>query len=202
MQPGNVVRRGLGAAVGVLGLVAVAAPAAEGAPWRIEGGGVKILVPLKPGGAFEATTSSLGGTLTPGSSKPLVVDGELSVDLATIDTGISLRDRHLRERLHLERGPDFERAVLSEIVLSDADGVGFRGKTGFTGVLLLHGVSRPLQGKAEIQDEGSGVRVVAEFVLTLTDFGIEPPSYMGVGVTNKVVVTVSFTASPPGGSRR
>ena len=36
----------------------------------------------------------------------------------------------------------------------------------------------------------------ASFPLTLTDFGIEPPEYLGVGVANKLLVKVRFTATP------
>jgi len=178
-----------------LALCSVPAPAQEGGPWRVDEGEILVLVPLKPGGAFEAKTSSVSGELTPGTSRPLALAGELTSELATLETGISLRDRHLRERyLEVERGPGFDRAVLSEIVLENADDSGFRGPTGFTGMLLLHGVTRAVEGKGEIRTAGPGVRVEASFSLTLTDFAIEPPQYMGVGVTNKVAVRVSFEA--------
>jgi len=196
--------RGLAVAAvaGVLGLAPSPTPGAEPRPWRIDGGDVTILVPLKPGGAFEAKTSSLQGTLTPGASQPLSLSGELAVDLASIDTGISLRDRHLRENyLEVARGRGYDRAVLSDIVLSQANGEGFRGQTELTGTLLLHGVSQALTGKADIQDADSGVAVEAEFVLTLTDYAIEPPEYMGVGVTNRVAVRVLFVARAAGRGR-
>ena len=93
--------------------VAVAAPS-----WRIERGDVHILVPLKPGGAFGATTPSLSGTLTLEQPKPARLMGEISMDLATIDTGISLRNQHLREKyLEVGKGKGFDRAVLSAIHL-------------------------------------------------------------------------------------
>ena len=111
---------------------------------------------MKPGGAFEAKTTSLSGTLTLGTSKPALLKGEISVDLATIDTGIGLRNQHLREKyLEISRGRGFDQAVLSEIRLDQADGEGFQGKTGFTGKLLLHGVSRDVAGTAEIRREGA-----------------------------------------------
>ena len=199
MKPGNVWRCVVVlASVGSLGLVAGGSPA-EASSWRIDTGDVRILVPLKPGGAFEAKTSALSGALTPGSSRPLEVAGEIELDLTTIETGISLRDRHLRENyLEVSRGQGFDKAVLSKIVLSEGDGAGFRGKTDFSASLLLHGVTGPVAGKGEILDAASGVKVEAEFVLTLTDFGIEPPQYMGVGVSDRLVVKVSFGARPEG----
>jgi polyisoprenoid-binding protein YceI len=152
---------------------------------------------MRPGGAFEAKTTSLSGTLTLGASKPALLKGEISVDLATIDTGIGLRNQHLREKyLEVPRGRGFDKAVLSEVRLDQADGEGFQGKTGFAGKLLLHGTSRDVAGTAEIRREGSEARVDASFPLTLTDFGIEPPEYLGVGVANKLLVKVRFSATP------
>jgi polyisoprenoid-binding protein YceI len=199
---GNVKRRLVAA-----GLVLCAPPAicsAAEMAWRVDAGQVVIVVPLKPGGAFEAKTSSLAGRLAlTGSGAPMALEGELAVDLASIETGIALRDQHLRERyLEIPRGTGFDRAVLSDIVLRDADGAGFRGDTAFEGTLLLHDVRRPLAGKGVIRAAPDGVRVEASFALTLTDFGIVPPEYMGVGVASKVAVRVSFEAvADPGDGR-
>lgn len=202
MQSGRIGRWGIVAATALLGPGPLAGLAAEGSSWRLDDGDVRIVVPLKPGGAFEAKTSALRGDLTPGASRPLAVAGEIALDLRTIETGISLRNRHLRENyLEVDKGRGFDHAVLSEIVLARADGPGFRGKTKFEGTLLLHGVSRPIAGEAVVRAEGPGVRVDADFVLTLTDFGIEPPQYMGVGVSNKLAVKVSFAARPTGSAR-
>jgi len=198
MEARDVVRAGATTLVW-LGL-ASASVVADDQPWRVDSGDVRILVPLKPGGAFEAKTTSLRGELIPGSSRPLAVSGEIAVDLASIDTGISLRNRHLREKyLEVARGPGYDEAVLSDLVLAEADGTEFRGKTPFTARLLLHGVQRPVSGKSEIRPAAAGVRVDAEFLLILPDFGIEPPQYMGVGVTSRLVVRVSFDVRPAEG---
>src|SRR6266536_1053951 len=121
-------RQGLLGAAGVLALLASNGLAAEASSWRIERGDVKILVPLKPGGAFTATTPSLAGTLTLEGAKPAHLAGEVSMDLATIDTGISLRNQHLRENyLDVAKGEGFNKAVLSDIHLSDVGGETFEG---------------------------------------------------------------------------
>jgi polyisoprenoid-binding protein YceI len=182
---------------GLLMLLASSSVGAEAPSWRIERGEVHILVPLKPGGAFTATTPSLSGTLTLGQAAPALLGGEISMDLATIDTGIGLRNQHLRENyLEVAKGKGFDRAVLSEIQLKDASGEAFEGRTAFTGMLLLHGVKHAVQGKAEIGRDGSGRRVRAEFPLVLTDFGITPPQYLGVGVADKLLVKVQLNALP------
>jgi polyisoprenoid-binding protein YceI len=194
-------RGALAVAVGLLALVPVHGRAAEGPAWRVERGDVRVVVPVKPGGAFEARTSSLSGMLTPSASRPVILRGEIVVDLATIDTGIALRNQHLRENyLEVAKGRGFDKAVLSEIRVHDADGAEFQGRTGFTGTLMLHGVRREVAGTGEIRREGSAARVAATFPLTLTDFGVQPPEYLGVGVANKLLVKVVFTATPTRGT--
>jgi polyisoprenoid-binding protein YceI len=193
-------RRTLGLAV-VLVLFGASSRAAEGPPWQVEHGDVRITVPLKPGGAFTATTTALGGTVRlPESTtwtKPARLNGEITMDLGSIDTGIALRNQHLRENyLEVGKGAGFAKAVLSDIRLSDADGPAFEGTTGFTGALVLHGVSHEVAGKAEVRREGAGRRVKAEFPLTLTDFAVTPPEYLGVGVGNRLLVRVQFDATP------
>lgn len=181
----------------LLVLLASNGMAADAPSWRIARGEANMLVPLKPGGAFAATTQSLSGTLTLEQAKPARLSGEVSMDLATIDTGIGLRNQHLREKyLEVAKGKGFDKAVLSEIQLANADGEAFLGRTPFTGVLLLHGVKHSVEGTAEIRPEGLGRRVRAEFPLVLTDFGIAPPMYLGVGVASKLLVKVQFTATP------
>ena len=189
-------RRAVGGAAALV-LLAALGVAAEGPSWRIERGEVKILVPLKPGGAFAATTPSLDGTLSLEGAKPARLAGEVSMDLSTIDTGIALRNQHLREKyLEVAKGDGFNKAVLSEIHLAEASGETFDGVTPFTGTMLLHGVRKPVAGTVEIHSEGLSKRVRAEFPLVLTDWGVTPPEYLGVGVGSRMLVKVTLTATP------
>jgi len=178
-------------------LLATGVFAAEGPSWRLEKGEVKVLVPLKPGGAFAATTTALSGTLTLEGAKPARLVGDVSIDLATIDTGIGLRNQHLRENyLEVAKGEGYNKAVLSEIQLAEASGESFDGTTPFTGTLLLHGVKRPVAGTAEIHSEGMSRRVRAEFPVELSEWAVKTPEYLGVGVGSRLLVKVNLTATP------
>jgi polyisoprenoid-binding protein YceI len=188
--------RSIGAALAlglVLGVLGAREAAAES--WRATQGEVRIAVPLRPGGGFEAKTQALKGTLTLAAADPVRFTGELEVDLATIDTGIQLRNQHLREN-YLEVGkPGFDKAALSDIRVGEARSETFEGRSSFAGNLKLHGVTKAIGGSAELKREAGGVRVTASFPLMLTDFGIEPPQYMGVGVGNRLIVKVTFLAA-------
>jgi polyisoprenoid-binding protein YceI len=149
------------------------------------------------GGSFDARTNAIAGTLTAGSNRTLA--GELSVDLTTLDTGISLRNTHMRDNyLEVGKGDEYSHAVLSDIALGEGDPATFEGKTRFTGTLRLHGQRKPITGEARLERNGSNVTVEATFPVVLQDFGIEKPRYLGVGVRDQVQVRVRFTAAPGG----
>jgi polyisoprenoid-binding protein YceI len=183
-----------------LALLAPLGYAADASAWSVVRGDVRVVCPLTVGGSFEAKTDAIRGTLTLAPSA-VVFGGDLSVALATLDTGIDLRNEHLRRKyLQVDRGQGFDQAVLSAISLGGVDPRGVQGRTRFTGTLLLHGISRPVAGEATVRRDGNAVRVEASFPVSVSEFGIEKPRYLGVGVTDQVTVKVSLLAQPSDGS--
>jgi polyisoprenoid-binding protein YceI len=191
--PGGVAR---GLAGGLVVLLAAGGLAAESPGWSVSGE-VRVTCPMTVGGSFEAKTGTLSGNVTLTTARPAAFEGELSVDLKTIDTGIDLRNHHLRDNyLEVGKGEGFERAVLTDIRLGDVDAGSFQGRTEFTGTFLLHGVKKPITGQADIKREGSSVRIEATFPVTIADHAIDKPQYLGVGVKSQVQVKVSLLATP------
>jgi polyisoprenoid-binding protein YceI len=174
----------------------VSTEAAERDSWRVARGEVRILCPMTVGGSFEARSPALVGTLELTSERPVVLAGELVVDLATLDTGIGLRNEHLRSRyLEVGKGIGFDKAVLSGLQLGDVDPATFQGRTGFTGHLTLHGMKVAVKGEATISRKASAVLVEASFPVKIADHGIAKPQYLGVGVEDEVQVKVSLALS-------
>ena len=196
-----------GARVALVAALAVAAPGLAGAQptpaaaaWTVASGDVRVRCRMSVGGSFDAVTSSLSGTLRGSAAKAAQVAGELRVDLATLDTGIGLRNDHLRANyLEVERGPAFRYAVLSGVVLDDPLPAGRdRHESTFTGSLTLHGVRRAVEGEAELRRRNGRMRVEATLSLSLEAFAIPPPRHLGVGVRDQVSITVSFDAAAAG----
>jgi polyisoprenoid-binding protein YceI len=169
---------------------------AQGTGWSTREGDVRVQCPLTIGGSFEARTKMLTGTLQPGPTASDPLAGEMTVDLRMLDTGIELRNEHLRDTyLEVGKGPDFSQAVLSQIRLAGVDPAR-GGKGTFSGMLRLHGMERTVNGQAELRRTDAGVRVRASFGVSLKDFGIADPRYLGVGVRDNVTVQVTFDAKP------
>ena len=174
----------------------VAVTSAASGPWRVGQAEVSVKCPMTVGGSFDAKTTALTGTLTASAGRPSAFDGTLAVDLRTVDTGIDLRNDHLREKyLEVDKGAGYDQAVLSDVSLQGLNADAPAGKGSFAASLMLHGMKKTVTGPAEIRPAGTGWRVRASFPLNLPDYNIDKPRYLGVGVKDTVQVTVTFTAT-------
>ncbi len=184
--------------------LALAAAAAAGESWTVASGEVRVRCRLTVGGSFDAVTPEISGSLLLDDAGGPRVSGQLRVRLDSLDTGMELRNAHLRETyLEVDRGEEFREAVLTAVELGEPFPPGARDhETGFAGLLSLHGMERWVEGEARLVRRDGRVRVEAGFPLSLGEFAIPPPRYLGVGVRDEIRITVTFDAaiapSPPG----
>ena len=144
------------------------------------------------GGCFEARTSAIAGDLALVDTSG-TVSGAVQVDLASLQTGIGLRDRHMKDKyLEIGRGDAFTTARLEEIRIERAE----EGSMPFHAKLTLHGEQHTISGMADLQGQSDGrMGVRARFPISLTAFGIQPPRYLGVGVRDEVQVQLTAVSS-------
>lgn len=114
-----------------------------------------------------------------------LVNGEFVVNLEDFKTGMSLRDRHMKEKYLLTGKHPTARLVLNKVKTS-------KGKFPWKGLLTLKGKEGPVEGQATIAEKAGAREITAVFDITLSDFGIGVPSYLGITVAEKVTITVSF----------
>jgi polyisoprenoid-binding protein YceI len=160
---------------------------------HVAGGDVTVVCPLTVGGSFEARTKALSGEVGPAPQQAGAIGGALLVKLDTLETGIGLRDHHLRDNyLEVGKGAGYDVATLENIQVDKAD-----GKGAFHATLLLHGQKRQVTGTSTVHKRGDGMtHVDAEFPLKVSEFEIPKPTYLGVGVRDEIQVKVAFNATP------
>ena len=139
----------------------------------------------------------LGNGLT-GSLKVTgkLVSGEASFPLNTLNTGVGLRDKHLKnEFLEVQKYPDAQLTVDKVALNKSPIGDGFvQDKVPFTGVLKVHGVSHPVNGTIDVSTKSGTTIGDAQFGMKISDFGFPEPKFMGMRVNNDVQVKVHLEA--------
>jgi polyisoprenoid-binding protein YceI len=179
----------------VLVLLASATIVAEGT-WPVSQADIRVMCPMTVGGSFDVKTNALSGSVSANANRSTALDGSLAVDLHTLDTGISLRNEHLRQQyLEVDKAPGYDQAVLTQIELQGLNRDAPQGKGSFNGSLTLHGVTKPVTGPIEVRKAGAGLQVKASFPVRLSDHAIPAPRYLGVGVKDTVLVNVTFSVA-------
>ena len=145
---------------------------------------------------FDGVTDRIDGyVLLDGPTPAESTGGEstefyFEVELAGLDTGIGLRNRHMRDNyLEVERYPyaTFEGTV--EELGPDPDG-GLRLTA--AGAFSVHGVSRAMRVPCQVASEGDGWRVRCAFQVLLSDHDIEIPQVMFLKLANEIELELDF----------
>lgn len=152
----------------------------------------------KGDGATSASFSGTGpmGFKIDGKTKAVDVkdDGKvlsIVVNLKDLDTGISLRDRHMREKyLEVEKFPEAKLDVPVDSLKVPEDGKSLDGEG--KGTFSVHGQSKEITFKYKATCKAGVCDVEGQADINYKDYGINVPSYMGVTVKPELVVKTTF----------
>lgn len=141
-------------------------------------------------GTIEADPAGLGDSATV----------SLEVDLASLDTGIDVRNRHMREK-HLETAK-YPKAVFKGAAVMGPAGarleVGKPVPVEVEGTFALHGIERRLRTVVEVTllDAGAAPRLKlhAHFQVSLTDYAISRPAFLFLKLSDVQEVDVTAIA--------
>ncbi len=111
------------------------------------------------------------------------------VDLATIDTGIGLRNKHMRNK-YLETDTYPYATYIGSITKVTKQDSLWHVET--QGTLSIHGVDRQVEISGQVSDSADGFYVEAELELNLADFNIDQPQFLLVKMNEQVKVNVRF----------
>jgi polyisoprenoid-binding protein YceI len=114
------------------------------------------------------------------------------VPLAGLDTGIGLRNRHMRGYLDVAHFPEAELHVPRKAVAFPPSGGQLEADA--QGTLTLHGVSKPCSIRYRVEQARPGeYRIHGTTRIDIRDFGVDVPTYLGVGVEPNVGIQVDFS---------
>lgn len=144
---------------------------------------------------FEGITDNIDGYMfLPDISNPSESELYFEVDLNTVDTGIGLRNRHMREDyLHTDK---YRYATysgkFSEIKKNDDNSF----DVSVSGEIFIHGVTQPLDVKGKMTKIDSGFKISTQFEVKLTDHDIEVPSFMFLKIDEVMQLILEFYVEP------
>lgn len=188
-------------------LVVALSAFAAGNSFTIEAGKVQNVTfhskaPLE---SFDGTTSSVSGIIDVDPMNLDSASGTCRVDMATLDTGIGLRNQHMRENhLNTDKYPE---AVFQLISLSGADKLESGNEVSLEahGKFTLHGVTRdmvipataiwyPDASSTVLKSSGSALHITGEFQVVLPDYEIPRPEFLFLKVAESQRVTLDVWA--------
>ena len=140
---------------------------------------------------FEGVTDQIDGYLYWADSD-LTKNSEMyfEVDLNALDTGIGLRNRHMRENyLETDQYPvtNFRGKIVGYSAIDDT-----LTTIQAEGNIFIHGIEKPLEVTGQLIKKADGYRIKASFNVKLSDFEIEIPSIMFYKIDENMDLQLDF----------
>jgi polyisoprenoid-binding protein YceI len=162
--------------------------------WEAEGGATKFLATASPG------FLKIDGSASPVVGKviltPKIAKGNFELDLASLKSGIELRDDHMKNKyLDVKKYPKAELEISSIEMsedLTQSKEVKIEDKK-FTGALTMRGKKVPVEGVFSVNRSANDslAKLNAKFEIDIVNFDVEIPSYLGVKVAKTVKLEIS-----------
>jgi polyisoprenoid-binding protein YceI len=119
------------------------------------------------------------------------------VDLASLDTGIGLRNRHMRDNyLETDQWPMASYTGRVTSLQRDESGA-YEATT--VGGLSIHGVEMDREIECSASPDGDGLRVRCAFTVVLSDHGIPIPKLMFMKIDEVMELEIDLFLSPARG---
>ena len=133
---------------------------------------------------FEGITSAVEGFIKWDSTLTNNSRIELKIYLDSLDTGIGLRNTHMRDN-YLETDK-YPLAQFSGRIINQTQKTKLESEVETEGLLKIHGVERKQKIIGTLYDYGKSFKLECSFKILLSDFNIEQPSFLFISVDNEI----------------
>lgn len=133
--------------------------------------------------------------LDSGPTGVLLEQIEARMPVRSLDTGLSLRDEHMRKYIFTTADgqvPDVQ--FWSERAECPSLGSGQRTTCTVSGALTIRGTARPFVMTLTISEDNGIVRASGHGIVKLSAYGIDQPSQLGVRTTDEIKLKLELTA--------
>ena len=145
--------------------------------------------------AFDGKTNSVTGTIVADAAKATASKVDLSIDLASLDTGISLRNHEMRERYL--KTPQFPTATFKSASIAGPDTIQLNQPADIkiTGDFTLHGVTKRMTLPVRVVLlPDNRIHITSQFNVHMPDFDIHVPKNILVTVDDMIPVRLDLWA--------
>jgi len=138
---------------------------------------------------FEGNTSKIDGYIASKDENMFGAEVYFEVDLTSVETGIGLRDRHMRDNyLHTNKYPMAE--FKGKIVKFEKSGNNY--DVSVEGTIKIHGIEKKVKIDGTMQKTENGFLVETKFIVKLSDHKIEIPQIMFSKINEDMDLRLSF----------
>ncbi len=123
--------------------------------------------------------------------------GEIHVDLASLDTGMGLRNKHMRENhLETDRYPEAVFTLTSMMIPGGMLQPGVRTSVAISGTLALHGISHEVSPSAylTLSQASDELTIESSFTILLQDYSITRPEFLVMKLAEDQRIDVKLVA--------
>ena len=146
--------------------------------------------------AFDGSTNRVTGTIVADPAKVSAASVSLTVDMNSLDTGVGLRNKEMRERyLQTPRFPD---ATFKSKSVEGPESIAANAPADIkiTGEFTLHGVTKTMTIPVRVVLIPDGrIHATSHFAVHMPDFGINVPKNVLVTVNDEVPVRLDIWAT-------
>lgn len=147
--------------------------------------------------SFDGKTGKVSGSIVADPAKPAASSVTITVDMGSLDTGNSLRNKEMKE-LYLHT-PKFPTATFKSTAVSGpaSIAIGQLADINVTGDFTLHGATKRMTIPVHVALLADGrIHATTNFKVHMPDFGISVPHNILVTVEDMVPVRLEIWASP------
>jgi len=117
------------------------------------------------------------------------------VDLTTMDTGINLRNKHMRDSyLETDKYPfaEFTGKIISDFLeLPDES-----KKVTVAGTFTIHGLEQEMEIEGTLTPEGNNLKLGASWIVLLQDHNIDQPRVVFYELADEQTINISINLEP------